>query len=981
MFRSALFRLTVVFPGPGVPPILPNTVISARVSVSNAGTFTVYINGNLLTSVSDTSISTATGQVGVSAHSNAQFDNFAYTTACGNDCSGASNQGTCSFTCASGLLAVGLSDSVGGSKGTRTCVASGAVARWVPAPQVAGGRDMVCTLAAPLFPAATLSVAELSPQNTLVGNPLTATISSPDYTVLFAITGGANASHFYIDSCSGQVKVRQAAIIFNIQRQYVLNVTASVADFPLTTTTQQIVVNVIEVDWAPVVLATTFVLPENPASGMVVGSVPFFDQNGDNVTFSLTDGASDRFVVLPNGDIVVAANQTLNSINFETQALPFTLVIQVTETSAIRKPTASGLSSTGRISIVLSDQDDPPVPTGGQLLWVSEDAVNTGGGALTNATVTAADEDNTYNGNFSSPLSFTLLSPAAAALVPACAAASQLYPSLPTVDGTATGAPLFSVSPLTGALLVQNGPLASVSSLAAYGFSGSLVRVVFSVCVRVQETNFSGPTSFGVAPATVAVMAIVQAVPIVTAIAAPAGGLFATTGGPLTVTGTNFGNPGQFPTSAWAISTTPPRRVNLTACAATSSTSITCTMPPASGALYTLYVSQALSGGAAAATVAAMPSPLSVSFKPPTITTVTGNTGVKAATGGNLTIVGTDFSLNTAADDVKVQLGTGAEKFDCSIVPALTTQTTITCTLKPWYGASWPWVLSVGGQTVDALSTQLVSYEQPVITAIAAASGTCPGTTCIAGNFSLTTLATVPVVGQFIKLSGTGFGPEEAPVRGTYGGINFGKCVHELANRGLGPSGTVYCTTVPGVGALLQVVLFVGEQPSPAFVATPLSYAPPVITSAKVASPMSTVGGAAIAISGSGFGPANWPTNQITKFTYGPGPSGSQYAAAVTTCAVADDTRALCYSIAGVGANLFAQITIASQASAVFAAGLAYQAPSVFTFSGAGANLAANAFNTQGGEQVTITGVRSARSRIAAGCAFVPRVRACARDL
>ena len=35
-----------------------------------------------------------------------------------------------------------------------------------------------------------------------------------------------------------------------------------------------------------------------------------------------------------------------------------------------------------------------------------------------------------------------------------------------------------------------------------------------------------------------------------------------------------------------------------------------------------------------------------------------------------------------------MQLGTGAEKFDCSIVPALTTQTTITCTLKTWYVAS-----------------------------------------------------------------------------------------------------------------------------------------------------------------------------------------------------------------------------------------------------------------------------------------------------
>ena len=383
MFMSAIYRLTVVFPGPGVPAIAANTWIAVQVSVDN-GKFSVFINGNLLTTVSDTAIATSTGQVGVSSHSSAQFDNFVFSTACPNDCSGATDQSKCTFTCASGLLAVGLSDSVGGSTGTRKCVASGAVASWVPAPQVAGGVDMYCTLAAPFFPAATLSVAELSPQNTLVGNPLTATITSPDYTVLFAITGGANASTFYIDSCSGQVKVRQATIDFNVQPQYVLNVTASVADFPMTTTTQQIVVNVIEVDWAPVVLPATFLLPENPPAGTVVGQVPFFDHNGDNVTFSLyTDGASGRFVVLPSGAIVVAANLSLNSIDFETQALPFSLVIQVTETSAIRKPTASGLSSTGKVFISLTDQDDPPVPTAGQLLWVTEAAVNTGGGAPT----------------------------------------------------------------------------------------------------------------------------------------------------------------------------------------------------------------------------------------------------------------------------------------------------------------------------------------------------------------------------------------------------------------------------------------------------------------------------------------------------------------------------------------------------------------------------------------------------------------------
>jgi hypothetical protein len=635
---------------------------------------------------------------------------------------------------------------------------------------------MLCALSPPFFPSVTLSVPEGSPQNTLVGNPLTATISSPDYTVLFAITGGVNASAFYVDSCSGQVKVRQNVLDFIVQPQFLLNVTASVADFPMVTTTTTIVVNLIEVDYAPVVVPTTFVIGENPAGGLLVGSVPYTDRNRDNVTFSIeTDGANGRFILLPNGNIIVSTNQSLGSINFEQGGTwPFQLVVRVTETSALRVPLGCcGLYSTGRVQISLTDRDDPPVVTAGLQLFTTEIVVNTGAGGATGVSVSASDEDNTANGTFASPLVFSLLSPTQAAAVPACFANTKLYAFVPTTDGTSTGPPIFSVNPSTGALVAANAP-PSLTSNAPFGFAGQLVRAVYPFCVSECESLY--PAVCGSGPALVGVVANLPAVPVATAVTSPAGGAFPSAGGLLTVTGTGFGNPGQIATTAWAISAAgPARRLNLTACAVVSSTSVTCTMPAGSGALFNLYVAQALSGGSVY-TTAAMAVQLQVSFIAPTVTAVTGNTGVKTSTGGNLTITGANFSPLGVADAVSVLLGTGSpysSPLSCAVQAGQSSSSKIVCLLPPYFGAGWGWTLSVGGQTISSLSTQAVSYEVPAITAVALTTGStsiaCPGVSCVVTNSSLAQLSTTG--GQVLKISGSGFAITDAmiAVTGTYG--------------------------------------------------------------------------------------------------------------------------------------------------------------------------------------------------------------------
>ena len=63
-------------------------------------------------------------------------------------------------------------------------------------------------------------------------------------------------------------------------------------------------------------------------------------------------------------------------------------------------------------------------------------------------------------------------------------------------------------------------------------------------------------------------------------------------------------------------------------------------------------------------------------------------------------------------------------------------------------------------------------------------------------------------------------------------------------------------------------------------------------------------------------------------------------------------TAIRCTSAAGVGAGLYARVTVAGLTSPVFAAGLAYEAPTVTTVGGAGADLCP----TEGGVTVSLVG-------------------------
>jgi hypothetical protein len=194
------------------PLITADVFHSVRVDVVST-MINVTFDGVLLISTTDNTY--LLGQAGFYAQSQALFDDLTYTAACAA-CSGLTNGDTCTFGCSAGLIAVGPV--------SRICRGTTSIATMAYSPP--DSQPFFCTLAPPTFIPANLFVLENSLVNALVGDPLLAYSSSPDYQVQFSIqavyamgayqvpaanftqTSLVNQALFYIDICSGQVKLR-----------------------------------------------------------------------------------------------------------------------------------------------------------------------------------------------------------------------------------------------------------------------------------------------------------------------------------------------------------------------------------------------------------------------------------------------------------------------------------------------------------------------------------------------------------------------------------------------------------------------------------------------------------------------------------------------------------------------------------------------------------------------------------------------------
>jgi hypothetical protein len=111
-----------------------------------------------------------------------------------------------------------------------------------------------------------------------------------------------------------------------------------------------------------------------------------------------------------------------------------------------------------------------------------------------------------------------------------------------------------------------------------------------------------------------------------------------------------------------------------------------------------------------------------------------------------------------------------------------------------------------------------------------------------------------------------------------------------------------------------------------------------------------TAGGQQLVIDGDQFGPAGTGAAGEVTVTYG-GPGAGRFTAAGCVVRV-DHTQIWCVTAPGTGRGHSLLVFVGGRASAVFAAGIAYSAPTVAWYRGAGAHLA----DTAGGQGVVIEG-------------------------
>jgi hypothetical protein len=250
------------------------------VSISVQGALiNVTFDGQLVLSSADGTF--IVGAAGLYAQSSATFDNLVFASSCAS-CRSMTDGDVCTFRCQPGLLSVGPV--------SRTCAGRTSIASMAFSPDLLA-RPLLCTLPAPSFPSAvTLLVVENSVKNALVGDPLAVTSAAPDYQLLFQVTHvyamGAygvapsnftqalvpNQALFYIDACSGQVKLRtggsganSAFPNFEGVNSFAVTVRAFISGFPGAEAVSNVTVHVLNVDEPPFVLPTTVLLPENAA--------------------------------------------------------------------------------------------------------------------------------------------------------------------------------------------------------------------------------------------------------------------------------------------------------------------------------------------------------------------------------------------------------------------------------------------------------------------------------------------------------------------------------------------------------------------------------------------------------------------------------------------------------------------------------------------------------------------------------------------
>ena len=358
----------------------------------------------------------------------------------------------CTFSCSEGLITVGPV--------ARTCTGAVSLATVAYSPSV-DATPMYCTLAAPTFLPATLFILENSIKNAHVGDPLVAFSTSPDFQVQFQIlqtyatkaylTPSFNAtllpdnSLFWVDVCSGQVKLRTGGIdVLNFEgvNTYTITVRAFVSGFAGAEAIRNISISVLNIDEKPVVSPVSVTLVENAAwipgtvsssfvwqnlAGNSIGTINEWDPENSTVIFAISADSTSGKVSLNNATGLISVsssffNSAVNttesaSFSFEAQPNVFTLYVSATQKNN------SAFTASSTFIITLLDANDPPLIERNQILRLMDsDPLSSSAGI-----VISYDEDT--NITFNNGTAYSLVSGSD------CGQTTRY----PTVDGTLEG--------------------------------------------------------------------------------------------------------------------------------------------------------------------------------------------------------------------------------------------------------------------------------------------------------------------------------------------------------------------------------------------------------------------------------------------------------------------------------------------------------------------------------------------------------------
>lgn len=235
------------------------------------------------------------------------------------------------------------------------------------------------------------AVAENTAANSSIGTVIATDpdTTAPNNTLTYTIVGGNTGSAFAINSSTGQLTVSTvSAVDFEANPQFTLQIQVADGGSPSLTATQNVTVNVTDVNEAPSVTAgQTFTVNEHTANSTVVGTVVATDPDSTapnkNLTYSVLSGNTNGAFAINSstGQLTVANSSALSFA----VASSFSLQVRAADGGS------PSLSSTQTVIVNLVDVNEVPSIPSAQVFTIADNVA----ASFVVGTVSASDPDAT----------------------------------------------------------------------------------------------------------------------------------------------------------------------------------------------------------------------------------------------------------------------------------------------------------------------------------------------------------------------------------------------------------------------------------------------------------------------------------------------------------------------------------------------------------------------------------------------------------